>query len=247
MFYWMAAIAFMLQIYYDFSGYSDMAIGLGRMFGFHFQENFNYPFISRSITEFWRRWHMSLGTWFRDYVYIPMGGNRVSTLKWVRNIAVVWLLTGIWHGAQWNFAVWGLYFAVLLVLEKYFTGRILKGLPAIAGHLYTLFFTIISFVLFNADGLTEALENLRGMFGFLSVPFSNPEAVYYLNSYAFVMVVAAIGSTPLASNIACRLAETRCGRLAAAVFEPVFHMAMLLMVTGYLIDGSYNPFLYFRF
>lgn len=318
LFYWISTVAFMFQIYYDFSGYSDMAIGLGRIFGFHFLENFNYPFISKSISEFWRRWHMSLGTWFRDYVYISMGGNRVSKWKWVRNIFVVWFLTGFWHGAQWNFIVWGLYFALLLVLEKLFLKRLLDKLPATLRHFYTLFFIVISFVLFNGNGLSECMHNLKGMFGLLNVPFSSIETNYYLRSYAFVFLIAIFGATPAAAEF-IRIVksyeeetETETGNKAPVVesqteecleksldnkskvqsekniqtkevdllgkakneianklaitenayklkkgarilnrilniLEPVVHIILLLLITGYLVDGSFNPFLYFRF
>ncbi len=247
LFYWIAAIAFMLQIYFDFSGYSDMAIGLGRIFGFHFLENFNYPYISKSVTEFWRRWHISLGTWFRDYVYIPMGGNRVRGAKWIRNIAIVWFLTGFWHGAQWNFIFWGLFFAVLLVFEKYFIKSILNRLPPLAGHVYLLFVVAVSFVLFNADGLGEAINNIKGMFGMLNVPFLGPETIYYLKSYLFVLIIACIGATPLAANTVKRIINCERGRIVLNAMEPVVHISLLLLITGYLIDGSFNPFLYFRF
>jgi alginate O-acetyltransferase complex protein AlgI len=200
-FFWLAAIAFTLQIYFDFSGYSDMAIGLGRIFGFRFLENFNYPYIAKSVTDFWRRWHISLGTWFRDYIYIPMGGNRVSMLKWGVNILVVWFLTGFWHGAEWNFVVWGLYFALFLVLEKFFLKKLFARLPFVIGHFYLLLVVVIGFVIFNADGMGEAVVNLKGMFGLLGLPFSNAETIYYLKSYAFVFVLAAIGPTPLLRNI----------------------------------------------
>lgn len=247
LFYWIAVIAFMLQVYFDFSGYSDMAIGLGRIFGFHFLENFNYPFISRSISEFWRRWHISLGTWFRDYVYIPMGGNRVTTVKWIRNIIVVWFLTGFWHGAKWNFIVWGLYFALFLVFEKYLLKSFFDRLPSILGHLYMLFFTIISFALFNADGMRDSLINLKGMFGFLNVPFSSAETIYYLKSYGFVLIIAAILATPILSTIVEKLASHSKVRQFMGIMEPIIHISLLLLITGYLVDGSFNPFLYFRF
>lgn len=247
LFYWVSAIAFMLQIYFDFSAYSDMAIGLGRIFGFHFLENFNYPFISKSISEFWRRWHISLGTWFRDYVYIPMGGNRVSAAKWIRNIIVVWFLTGFWHGAQWNFIIWGLFFALFLSLEKHVFNKVLERLPAVAGHLYMLFFITISFVIFNGDGMNESLENLRGMFGLLNVPISSMETVYYIKSYSVVLIIAAIGATPLVSNLVRRVAANGKYERTLNVIEPIVHTILLLFVTGYLIDGSFNPFLYFRF
>lgn len=246
-FYWIYAIGFMLQIYYDFSGYSDMAIGLGRMFGFNFLENFNYPYISRSITEFWRRWHISLGTWFRDYVYIPMGGNRVSKLKWIRNIFVVWFLTGFWHGANWNFVIWGLYFGVFLVLEKFILKNILNKLPSVIGHLYTLFFVLISFVIFNTNNITEFIEYIKGMFGVLNIPFLNSEAVYYLKSYGLMLIISAFGATPAAVKIIKNMKINKKGSFILNTLEPLVLVALLLLITGYLVDGSFNPFLYFRF
>ncbi len=247
LFYWVSAIAFMLQIYFDFSAYSDMAIGLGRIFGFHFLENFNYPFIAKSISEFWRRWHISLGTWFRDYVYIPMGGNRVNTLKWIRNIIVVWFLTGFWHGAQWNFIIWGLYFALFLSLEKNFFKKVLEKLPAAVSHLYLLFFITISFVIFNGDGMKESLTNLKGMFGLLNIPFSNMETIYYIKSYLVVLIIAVIGATPIVSGFIKKAGENKEFGQVINFLEPIAHILLLLFVTGYLIDGSFNPFLYFRF
>ncbi len=247
LFFWIAAVAFVLQIYFDFSGYSDMAIGLGRIFGFHFLENFNYPYIAKSVSEFWRRWHISLGTWFRDYIYIPLGGSRVSRLKWFRNILVVWFLTGFWHGAEWNFIVWGLYFAVFLVLEKFFLKKLFLKLPVAFGHFYLLAVVIIGFVIFNADGMGEAIANLKGMFGLLDIPFANAETVYYLKSYALVFILAAIGTTPLLRNVAEKLASYKIWGQAVNAIKPVLNIALLFMVTGYLIDGSFNPFIYFRF
>lgn len=247
LFYWIAAISFMLQIYYDFSGYSDMAIGLGRIFGFHFLENFNYPYISKNITEFWRRWHISLGTWFRDYVYIPMGGSRVGTIKWIRNIFVVWFLTGFWHGADWNFIIWGLYFGVFLILEKLLLNDILNKLPAVAQHIYTLFFVTISFVIFNTNSMAECFEFVKGMFGFLNIPFSNAETNYYLSSYRFVLVIAALGATPLTVKFIKMIKSRKKGEYILNILEPFVLMSLLLIITGYLIDGSFNPFLYFRF
>lgn len=247
LFYWMSAIAFTLQIYFDFSGYSDMAIGLGKMFGFKFLENFNYPYISKSITEFWRRWHISLGTWFRDYVYIPMGGNRVSIVKWVRNIIVVWFLTGFWHGSQWNFIVWGLYFALFLIMEKMFLNRILKRLGPVAGHIYVIFFIVISFVIFNANSMAEVMVNLKGMFGLSGLSLWNEETIYYLKSYGIVYIIAAIAATPLMATIYKRLTRNVKVNKLIDIFHPILLIILLLMITGYLIDGSFNPFLYFRF
>jgi alginate O-acetyltransferase complex protein AlgI len=246
-FFWLVAIAFTLQIYFDFSGYSDMAIGLGRIFGFHFLENFNYPYIAKSVTDFWRRWHISLGTWFRDYIYIPMGGNRVSLLKWGVNILVVWFLTGFWHGAEWNFVVWGLYFALFLVLEKFFLKKLLARLPFVIGHFYLLMVVVIGFVIFNADGMGEAIVNLKGMFGLLGAPFSTAETLYYLKSYAFIFVLAAIGATPLLKNILEKMAGYTVAEKTLNIFKPAVNIVLMLMVTGYLIDGSFNPFIYFRF
>lgn len=190
---------------------------------------------------------MSLGTWFRDYVYIPMGGNRVSRVKWIRNIIVVWFLTGFWHGAQWNFIIWGLYFAVFLVLEKYILKPVLDRLPAFVGHLYVIFTIIISFVIFNADGMGEVTKNLSGMFGLLEVPFSNAVTAYYLKSYGLTFIIAAIGATPLAASITKKLLSNKKGQQMMNVLQPVLIVLLLLVITGYLVDGSFNPFLYFRF
>ena len=247
-FFWVAAVAFLLQIYYDFSAYSDMAIGLGRMFGFHFLENFNYPLISQSVTEFWRRWHISLSTWFRDYVYIPLGGNRVSRLRWFFNIFFVWFLTGFWHGAEWNFVVWGLLFAVFLVIEKLFLKSILDKLPKLLRHLYLLFIAVICFVIFNADGLGEAFYNLKGMFGLLNVPLFNTETGYYLGSFAFVLIIAAVGATPLVRNVVETLKQKSASwQKVINAAEPLGLLLLMALVTGHLMDGSFSPFLYFRF
>jgi alginate O-acetyltransferase complex protein AlgI len=247
LFYWIGAVSFMLQIYYDFSGYSDMAIGLGRIFGFHFLENFNYPYISKSISEFWRRWHISLGTWFRDYVYIPMGGNRAGALKWIRNVFTVWFLTGLWHGANWNFIIWGLYFGILLIIEKFLLNDLLRKLPLAAGHIYTLFFAAISFIIFNTNNITECIVYIKGMLGILDIPFSNAETYYYLRSYGFTLIIAAVGSTPLVTETVGKIKLNKNGEAFLNISEPVFLVSLLLLITGYLIDGSFNPFLYFRF
>ena len=238
LFHWLYAVAFMLHIYFDFSGYSDMAIGLGRVFGFHFIENFNYPYLSKSVTEFWRRWHMSLGSWFRDYVYIPLGGNRVSKARWVFNILVVWMLTGLWHGASWNFVLWGLLFAVILLIEKWIPA--LQKLPAVLRHGYVLLIVMLSFVLFNAADLPQAVQDMAGLFG--GLPLTTTESLYYLRSYAVVFAVSILGATPLPKMIAARIPQK-----AMAVAEPVVLIALLLIYTAYLVDGSFNPFLYFRF
>ena len=238
LFHWLYAVAFMLHIYFDFSGYSDMAIGLGRIFGFHFIENFNYPYLSKSVAEFWRRWHMSLGSWFRDYVYIPLGGNRVSKARWVFNILAVWMLTGLWHGASWNFVLWGLLFAAMLLIEKWIPA--LQKLPVFFRHAYVLLIVMLSFVLFNAADLSQAVQDVTGLFG--GLPLTTTESLYCLRSYAVVFAVSIVGATPLPKTVASRIPEK-----VLAVVEPVFLIALLLVCTAYLVDGSFNPFLYFRF
>ncbi len=247
LFYWIYAIAFTLQIYFDFSGYSDMAIGLGRIFGFEFLENFNYPFISKSITEFWRRWHMSLGTWFRDYLYIPLGGNRTSKLRWLFNIFTVWFLTGLWHGAAWNFVAWGIMFALLLMAEKLWLGDYLKKISGIISNIYVMLIVVISFVIFDAPDLGAAAERIFSMFGMNNMPFSGVQSVYYLRSYAVVFAIAMIASTDLPKIISERIRKTRHGEIAMNVAEPMVCVILLLLTTAYLVDASFNPFLYFRF
>ena len=241
LFYWLYAVAFMLNIYFDFSGYSDMAIGLGRIFGFRFIENFNYPYLSKSVTEFWRRWHMSLGSWFRDYIYIPMGGNRVSKPRWVFNILTVWMLTGLWHGAAWNFVLWGLLFGVLLMAEKWIPA--LQKLPGVLRHGYVLLIVCLSFVLFNADSLSQALGDMAGMFGLTGVPLVSAESLYYLRSYAPLFLMGFVGATPIVRDTARRIGETKVG----AVLEVGLMFVLLIACTAYLVDGSFSPFLYFRF
>lgn len=244
-FYWIYAIAFMLHIYFDFSGYSDMAIGLGKIFGFNFIENFNYPYISKSISEFWRRWHMSLGSWFRDYVYIPLGGNRVSKARWIFNTFVVWALTGIWHGAAWNFVLWGLLYAVLLLAEKFVPA--IKKLPDIFKRFYVLFAVMLGFVLFNAVDLNQAVNDVVGMFNFVNLPLITAETIYYFRSYAIVFIIALLGATPLMKNLYTKISQhTRAG-LVIAIIEPIVIFVLLMVCTAYLVDGSFNPFLYFRF
>ena len=241
LFAWMYAIAFTLNIYFDFSGYSDMAIGLGRIFGFRFLENFDYPYLSKSVTEFWRRWHMSLGSWFRDYVYIPLGGNRVSKGRWVFNILTVWMLTGLWHGAAWNFVVWGLVFAVLLLLEKWLPG--LEKLPVLLRRGYVLLTVVLSFVLFNAESLSQAGGDLSAMFGLAGLPLTSDETWYYLGSYALLFLGGFVGATPVAKQAGERLLGTKAG----PVLEVCWMILLLLVCTACLVDGSFSPFLYFRF
>ena len=240
-FYWMYAVAFMLNIYFDFSGYSDMAIGMGRILGFHFLENFDYPYLSGSVTEFWRRWHMSLGSWFRDYVYIPMGGNRVRKRRWVFNIFTVWMLTGLWHGAAWNFVLWGLLFGIILLLEKQFP--ILQKMPRLMRHGYVLVVVLLSFVLFNAQSVQEAARDIGCMFGLGSLPVMTAETGYYLKSYALLFAAGILGATPVVRNTATRIRQIRLG----AVLESLVLTGILLIATAYLVDGSFSPFLYFRF
>lgn len=246
LFYWIYSVALCLQIYFDFSGYSDMALGLGRVFGFRFPENFNYPYISASITEFWRRWHMSLGAWFRDYVYIPLGGNRMGRMRHLFNILVVWMLTGFWHGAAWNFIVWGLLFALLLILEKLW---LLKLLPKskILSHGYVLFIVLVSFVIFNGPSLGEACTNIAGMFGAGEIPFVSKETLYCLKSFSILLAAGVIGATPLPRHLAEALSKRPVWSRVLSVAEPAALAMILLAVTAYLADGSFNPFLYFRF
>ena len=244
LFSWLYAVSYTLHIYFDFSGYSDMAIGLGALLGFRFPENFNYPYIAASVTEFWRRWHMTLSRWFRDYVYIPLGGNRKGMGKQLRNILIVWLLTGFWHGAAWNFLCWGLYFAALLILEKLVLLRFLEK-HRIFGHVYLLLAVVFGFVLFDASTLSGAWDCIRGMLGLGSLPIASAEGLYLLKSNALLLILAALGATPLPKRIAKAL-EARCPK-AAALLHPVALCALLLICTAYLVDGSYNPFLYFRF
>ena len=236
------AAAFTIQIYYDFSGYSDMAIGLGLLFGFHFPENFDYPYLSRSISEFWRRWHMTLGGWFRDYVYIPLGGNRVPRLLYIRNIFAVWALTGLWHGAAWNFVVWGLLFGVLLTAEKLFLDKWLQKCGRILPHVYVMSVVVLSFVLFNASSMQGALADIAAVLGLTGAPFAGELSLYYLKSYAVLLAASAVGCTPWPRRLALALPEG-----VKAFLEPLAMAVLLLLVTAYLVDGSFNPFLYFRF
>jgi alginate O-acetyltransferase complex protein AlgI len=241
---WLGVIGFAFQIYFDFSGYSDMAIGLGRMFGFRFPENFDYPYVSQTVTEFWRRWHISLGQWFRDYVYIPLGGNRVSYVKWIRNIFIVWVLTGLWHGAAWNFAIWGLYFGVLLYLERTFLARLLQRGPRFLRHVYVLLAVLVSWTIFELDTADRIFRYLGDMFALSDIPLVNAEASYLLRSNLVLLLIAALGSVPLLKVLRERYADRRFVRVAAA---PVLNTLLLFVSYAYLIDSTFNPFLYFRF
>ncbi len=246
LFYWVFAISTMLHIYFDFSGYSDMAIGLGKLLGFSFPENFNYPFMSKSVTEFWRRWHMSLGTWFRDYVYIPLGGNRKGKGRQLFNIFVVWMLTGFWHGAEWNFIIWGLIFAVLLIIEKLWLLKPLEKYAAI-GRIYLLVVVCISFVIFNANGVNGMLSDLKGMFTVGSAGIIGAECFYYLKSYGPMLLIGIVGATSLPKKLYALVRENKVMDGILVVVEPVVLLGLMLLSTAYLVDGSFNPFLYFRF
>lgn len=239
--YWIGIIAYTLQIYFDFSGYSDMAIGLGKMFGFEFMENFNYPYISKTVTEFWRRWHISLSTWFREYVYIPLGGNRVSVPRHIFNLLVVWSLTGLWHGANWNFVVWGLYYGFLLIVEKYFLGKYLEKAPTWARHIYTLLIVIIGWVFFSSENLTAAWEYLQVMFGFGGVAFANVNTMYLLKTNFLLLAIGCVVATPEPIKQFDTLCNRR-GILGVALILGIFVISV-----AYLIFSTYNPFLYFRF
>jgi alginate O-acetyltransferase complex protein AlgI len=243
--YWLGIAAYTFQIYFDFSGYSDMAIGVARIFGLTFDENFNYPYISKSITEFWRRWHMTLSSWFRDYVYIPLGGNRCSKLRHIRNILVVWALTGLWHGASWNFVLWGLYFAVWLIMEKYFLMRFLEKAPAAVSHVYTLLLVMISWVIFYFEDISAIRDYLKGMFGFGGVALVNAQAMFYLTNYAAIFLVAAYFSKPHFRRV-IELTHAS-ARKSVWVCTTAAYLFILLASVAYLVNGTYNPFLYFRF
>lgn len=245
LFYWLYALAYMLHIYFDFSGYSDMAIGLGRIFGFRFSENFNYPYISASITEFWRRWHISLGGWFRDYLYIPLGGNRVKPFRHVINILIVWAATGFWHGASWNFVLWGILYAALLLFEKYVLHPKIRF--AVPMHIYTLLFVMLGFVLFDSASVTDALASFKALFGFGGIPAADTASLYYLKSNIVLLVVAIIGATPLPKLLYEKIGLRKYGGKILAVVTPLAALASVALCTAYLIDGSFNPFVYFRF
>lgn len=245
---WMGLAAYTFQIYFDFSAYSDMAIGLGRMFGFRFLENFNYPYISKSITEFWRRWHISLGTWFREYVYIPLGGNRVSRWKHIRNILIVWLLTGIWHGASWNFLIWGIYYGVLLLAEKFVFGKYLQKLPAWFQHIYCMIFVMLGWNLFVFENMGQGIEFLKSLFGFYGQGFLNTQTVYLLYNNAVLLILCILGSTQLPSKFGKWLSAKLAGsEIVLAAVKNTFYIGVFLLSVAWLVDAAFNPFLYFRF
>ncbi len=241
---WMTILLYSLHLYFDFSGYSDMAIGLGKMFGFSFPENFNYPAISRSITEFWRRWHISLSTWFREYVYIPLGGNRHGLLRCCRNLALVWLLTGFWHGADWNFLLWGVYFAVLLILEKLFLLRALERLPAIVRHLYAVVLILIGFLIFSTPNLAKGLQLFGALFGVGTVGLGGDVASYQLLRTLPLITVAVVGATPLPHMLWTRLRTRHRGLLRVT---PILTSVLFLLCVSYLTDSTFSPFEYTQF
>ena len=242
---WLRPIGYTLQIYFDFSGYSDMAIGLGLMLGFRFLENFNYPLIASSITDFWRRWHMSLSSWFKDYVYIPLGGNRVNKIKWIRNIFVVWFLTGFWHGASWNFIIWGIYFGIILVIEKFFLKKYLDK-TRFFKYIYSSIIIIVSFLIFNASSLNEIVTSLKNMFFINKISLYDKEVIYYFRSYLVLMIVSIIAATPLLKIIINKINNTKF-KIVIDFIEPVVYIILLVLCTSFLVDASFNPFLYFRF
>ena len=244
---WLYALCNALTIYFDFSGYSDMAIGLGRMFGFDFPENFRYPFVSQSVAEFWRRWHITLGTWFRDYVYIPLGGSRCVLWKQLRNLCVVWALTGLWHGASWTFVLWGLYFAVFLILERLFLARWLVRAPRWVAHLYVTLAVLASFMLFSASSPAEALAQLGGLVGLSGAPLWDAATFAALRQYGVVLIVSLIGAVPIVPMALHKLRALPHGETVCAVLQPMISFALLAVSTAYLAAGSFNPFLYFRF
>ncbi len=246
---WIGILAFSFQIYFDFSGYSDMAVGMGRMLGFRFPDNFRYPYISKSITEFWRRWHISLGTWFKEYVYIPLGGNRNGRLLQVRNILIVWLLTGIWHGANLNFLLWGLYFGILLLLEKFVFKNWLNRLPSWIQHIYACLLVIFGWVLFAFEDMNAGFAYLLQMVGGAGLPFCNERTLFLLCGNLILLLISAVGSTPLPAKAASVLSPDSKTRFqnAGKILEPLFLGLVLFLSVAYLVNATYNPFLYFRF
>lgn len=242
---WLGAFAYMFQIYFDFSGYSDMAIGLGKMFGFEFNMNFNYPYVAKSITEFWRRWHISLSSWFRDYVYIPLGGNRVSKIKHIRNLLIVWFLTGLWHGAAWNFVAWGLYYGVLLIIEKYLLSPVLDRLPDVVRHIYSIVLVVIGWVLFFSSSFGQAADYIRVMFGAGAHGFADRESMYLLTSNLILWLILIFGSTPLVHFRYEHMLRSK--KWNTTIINSVVYAALFIVCIAYLVTETYNPFLYFRF
>ena len=245
---WLAVIAFTFQIYFDFSGYSDMAIGMGLMLGFHYLENFNYPYIAKNITEFWRRWHISLSSWFRDYIYIPLGGSRTSKIKHIRNLLIVWTLTGFWHGSSWNFLLWGLYYGILIVLEKFVLQKHLQKLPSLLQHIYTIFFVLIGWLLFAFTDFNQLISYFKILFGFSSQGWIDHTFLYYFGNYFLILILCTIFSTPIYPKIIKKIENTSYPRKAIFFFTILFiYIILLVITTAYLVSNTYNPFLYFRF
>lgn len=242
---WIGIIAFTFQIYFDFSGYSDMAIGLGKMFGFELMKNFNYPYISKSVSEFWRRWHISLGDWFREYVYIPLGGNRCERIKQYRNLFIVWFLTGLWHGANWNFIFWGLYFGFFITLEKMFLKSWLDKLPRVLSHIYTLLVVIVGWVFFEFESLSGAFKYIGIMFGLGGNGLYDKQSLYFINTNLLLFIAVSLCSLPLLKGLFESIKNKRKGLKAIAI--SIMYLALLILSTTYLVNESYNPFLYFRF
>lgn len=244
---WLGILAFTFQIYFDFSGYSDMAIGLGKFFGFDLMENFNYPYISKSVTEFWRRWHISLGSWFREYVYIPLGGNKKGALKQYRNLFIVWFLTGFWHGANWNFIIWGLYFGILITLEKIFVLKWLDKLPNFISHVYALIIIIVGWAIFEFENTSVLFSFIKTMFGMGSNTFIDNQSIYYLYTNLFLFILAIIFSTPLPKKLFKKLIYNVKLKPYAKLIVPTIYLILIFLCTTYLVNETYNPFLYFKF
>ena len=243
---WLGILAYTFQIYFDFSGYSDMAIGMGKMLGFTYPENFNHPYISKSITEFWRRWHISLSSFFKDYVYIPLGGSRVKKIINVRNILIVWMLTGLWHGASWNFVLWGLYYGVLLLLEKFVFNKILEKTPNWFKHFYTMFLVVVGWMIFAFDDMTVLKEYASMMFGVGGVSFINNYALYYLKNYLIIFILAIIFSMPVYKLAKEKLSKVK-NTKSVFIVSLIIYTVLFIVVVSYLVNDTYNPFLYFRF
>lgn len=244
---WLGILAFTFQIYFDFSGYSDMAIGLGKFFGFDLMENFNYPYISKSVTEFWRRWHISLGSWFREYVYIPLGGNKKGALKQYRNLFIVWFLTGFWHGANWNFIIWGLYFGILITLEKIFVLKWLDKLPNFISHVYALIIIIVGWAIFEFENTSVLFSFIKTMFGMGSNTFIDNQSIYYLYTNLFLFILAIIFSIPLSKKLFEKLICNVKFKPYAKLIVPTIYLILIFLCTTYLVNETYNPFLYFKF
>lgn len=242
---WLAIAAYTLQLYFDFSGYSDMAIGLGKMLGFDFIENFNYPYISKSVTEFWRRWHISLGSWFREYVYIPLGGNRCSTIFQLRNLCIVWFLTGLWHGADWNFILWGLYYGLILIIEKFLLKDILERMPSFIQHIYTMVLVMIGWTFFGIESIQKSLEYIKVMFFLNGNKIIDSTFIYYLHTNLILLIILILCSTPIVNKVFKKIIQN--GRMEGITLAVTVQFVLLFLSIAYLVNETYNPFLYFRF